>query len=280
MKFEEVRDYLDSCGSDDDFRLPCQATEGICNFLYQHIEKRESTNVLDTFCLLVQIAIYSRDNSVTERSEVESLYFTIVASSEFFVNEFRLLGEVILLLTRLTAEHGSNCLLGCQLHLPLSENASGNTLLNRLSIDINIHTDNSYEYSNYGSGVSTVNESKKNVIDSRSNLANGTKKVTVNISTFTHLIALQRFWSNVLFRIISSRAHTSVSLGANLRSLAAIFSYLHTIDTSVSTVTSLCTTVVLLVEHCSSSIPTLLRSKFALDVLKWLSGWFDHFSTD
>lgn len=273
MKFEEVRDYLESSGSDNDFKLPCQATEGICNFLYQHVEKREITNVLDTFCLLVQIAIYSRDNPLTERREVESLYFSLVASSESSINEFYLLGEIILLLTRLTAEHGSNCLLGCRLYLPLSDNSGANSALNSVGIDQNSYIESSCGSSNYGNNGST--ESKRNC-----NLESENKKVTVNISTLSHLLAIQRFWSNVLFRIISSRAHTSVRLSTCLRSLASIFSYLHHMDTSTSTVTSLCTTVVYFMEYHSASVSSLLRSRFSLDVLRWLSGLSVNFSTD
>jgi hypothetical protein len=273
MKFEEVRDYLDSSGSDDDFRLPCQATEGICNFLYQHVEKRENTNVLETFCLLVQIAIYSRDNSVTERNEVEALYYSLVANSESSINEFYLLGEIILLLTRLTAEHGSNCLLGCRLNLPLTDNSAAYSIFDCVITDQNNYIEGSSGSSNYGNNGSS--ESKKNC-----NLEIVKKKVTVSIPTYSHLLAIQRFWSNVLFRIISSRAPTSVRLSTCLRSLATIFSYLHTMDTSTSTVTSLCTTVVCFMECHSASVSSLLHFRFSLDVLRWLSGLFVYISTD
>lgn len=221
--------------------------------------------MLDTFCLLVQIAIYSRDNPVTERREVESLYSSLVASSESSINEFYLLGEVILLLTRLTAEHGSNCLLGCRLHLPLTQNSPAKSVLDSVITDQNSFKGSSWGSSNYGNNAST--ESKMTC-----NLESVNKKVTVNISTFSHLLAIQRFWSNVLFRIISPRAHTSVRLSTCLRSLATIFSYLHTMDTSTSTVTSLCTTVVCFMEYHSASVSSLLRSRLSLDVLKWLSG--------
>jgi hypothetical protein len=271
MKFEEVRDYLDSSGSDDEFRLPCQATEGICNFLYQHVEKRENTNVLETLCLLVQIAIYSRDNPVTERYEVEALYYSLVANSESSINEFYLLGEIILLLTRLTAEHGSTCLLGCRLNLPLTDNSAEYSIFDCVITDQNNCIESSSGSCSYGNNGSS--ESKN------CNLEIVKKKVTVSIPTFSHLLAIQRFWSNVLFRIISSRAPTSVRLSTCLRSLATIFSYLHTMDTSTSTVTSLCTTVVCFMECHSASVSSLLHFRFSLDVLRWLSGLFVYIST-
>lgn len=267
MKFEDLRDYFHKTSGDDDIRLTCQATEEICNFLDQHIEKLDDDNVFHAFCLLVQIAVCSRDNRQSARGEVESLYSSLVISSETSILEFYRLGEAVALITGLSAEHGANSLLGCRLSLPFCESNSSEDSKPKSARRYS-EIENSAMNDNLGSNAMRVNNSNM---------------VIVYLSTMAHLFAIQRFWSNVLLRILTTKFNVPInfSLQNCLLTLTTIFSNLHDMDALASTVTSVCTTITYALEGKnplvqSSSIPYTVRTTIALDVLKWLSGLFGY----
>lgn len=256
MNFDDLLNYFTKVARDENTRLSSQDTEEICSFLDQHVEKLDDYNVFNAYCLLVQIAVCGRDNIESVRIGVETLYIPLALNSATSVLEFYRLGEAIAVVTRLRGEQGSESLHGCRLTLPFCK---------RDVLDI------------------TKSHEEDPGINKYSNIDNSSRssghKVTINISSTSHLFAIQRFWCNVLTKISSTKKNVSIdfSIPRCLPALSTMFSFLHCLDTAATTVTSLClvVTTILKVEidsNLSPSIPKPLRVTIALNVLEWLSG--------
>lgn len=265
MNFEDLSNFFFKSRENDDIRLTCQATEEICNFLDQYLEKLDDDSVLHTFCLLVQIAVCSRENPLSARSEVESLYCSIATSSETSILEFHQLGDAIGFITILHRKKGARALLGCRITLPFQVyfgpigSGSGSS---------------SYEsdYRRYAKDPEIISDSSNTLVSDR-------KRVTINLSTPTHLYALQRFWGNVFLKIVAMKASVPINFQITkcLDTLVIMFSCLCSLDSPVSTVISLCAPVIFLLEGQnilvpSNCIPTELKIKFALYTSHWFSG--------
>lgn len=265
MNFEDLSNFFFKSRENDDIRLTCQATEEICNFLDQYIEKLDDDSVLHTFCLLVQIAVCSRENPLSARSEVESLYFSIATSSETTILEFHQLGDAIAFITTLYRKKGARTLLGCRVTLPFQvcfgPVGSGSC-------------SSSYEsdYRRYAKEPNIISDSSNSLVSDR-------KRVTINLSTPTHLFALQRFWGNIFLKIVAMKTSlpTNFQITKCLDTLVIMFSCLYSSDSPVSTAISLCAPVVFLLEGQNilvptNCVPTELKIKFALYTSHWFSG--------
>ena len=265
MNFEDLSNFFCKSRENDDIRLTCQATEEICNFLDQYVEKLDGDGVLQTFCLLVQIAVCSRENPLSARSEVESLYCSIATSSETSILEFHQLGDAIAFITSLYRKKRVRTLLGCRVTLPFQvcfgPAGSGSC-------------SSSYEsdYRSYAKDPKIISDSSNSLVCSR-------KRVAINLSTPTHLFALQRFWGNIFLKIVATKASVPINFQITkcLDTLLIMFSCLYSLDSPASTVISLCAPVVFLLEGQNilvptNCVPTELKIRFALHTSNWFSG--------
>lgn len=262
MDFEVLRNYLSKATAEDEFKLASRATEEICNFLDQNIEKLDDNNVFDAYCLLVQIAVYSRDNPEIVRNEVEALYSSYAINSETSILEFYQLGEAIACVTRLCSDGGPECLRGCRLSLPFCRSSSTPS-----------------EDSGDRKNASGDSKNNSNNNSSSSSNSSSNRKVIINISTLPHLFAIQRFWCNVLVSITSMKFNVPIDFNIPkcIPTVMTLFSYLNTLDTISSTVKSVCSTVITILNNenngfQSYSVPISSRITIALDILNWLSG--------
>ena len=263
MNFEDLSNFFFKSRENDDIRLTCQATEEICNFLDHYLEKLDNDSVLHTFCLLVQIAVCSRENPISARREVESLYCSIATSSEISILEYHQLGDAIAFVSSLCYQKGARALTGCKITLPFQD-CSGSR----------VRGSSTYE-SEHGSCVkdpATICGSSDSVVRDR-------KKVTINSSTLTHLSALQRFWGNICLKIVAMKTSVPINFQITkcLDNLVIMFSCLYNLDSPASTVTSLCAPVVFLLEGQNlliptDCVPTEMRLTVALHILNWFSG--------
>lgn len=278
MNYDDLRNYFHRSSDDDDIKLARQATEEICNFLDQYIEKFDENEIMHAFCLLVQIGMCSRDNPQTTRAEVELLYHSLAVSSETSILEFCQLGEAVTVISRLAAENGTSCLQNCRLVLPFSDNGPSSVFHRRSSPSSeNNRLCDSEDYLNNGN--SAVNQTRHHSGIKDGKIRAGINKVVINISTLTHLFAIQRFWSNVLLNILDMKFDIPMlfSLPRCLQSLSTVLSYSSALDMPPSTLSSLCASILHLLEDpnplmASSVMPLCMRTSAALHVLQWISG--------
>ena len=263
MNFEDLSNFFFKSRENDDIRLTCQATEEICNFLDLYIEKQDNDSVLHTFCLLVQIAVCSRENPLHARREVESLYCSIATSSETSILEFYQLGDTIAFITSLCQKKGPKILLCCKITLPFQDCPGS-----RISGS-----------SSYRSEYGMCEKGPEGTSNTSSSFESERKRVVINISTMTHLFALQRFWGNIFLKIVAMKTNVPINFQITkcLDTLIIMFSSLSTLDSPVSTVMSLCGPVVFLLEGQNvliptDCVPTELRISIALHLLHWISG--------
>lgn len=257
MNFDDLLNYFTKSARDENATLSSQDTEEICSFLDQHIEKLDDNDVFSAFCLLVQIAICGRDNIESVRNGVETLYIPLVLNSETSILEFHRLGEAIAVVTRLCGKHGPGSLRGCQLSLPFCERELSDT-------------SSSYRAGSGNSGSGDIGGGS----------SDGSRhKVTISISSIAHLFAIQRFWCNVLTRIVLTKMNVPsiFSIPRCLPVISTAFSFLCRLDTAASTVAALCLTVttILEVETDANLFPAVnktLREAIALNILDWLLG--------
>ena len=278
MNYDDLRNYFRKTSGDDDFKLARQATEEICNFLEQYIEKLDENEIMHAFCLLVQIGICSRDNPQSTRAEVELLYHSLAVSSETSILEFCQLGEAVTVISRLAVEYGTSCLQQCRMTIPFCENGLSSTSQrphspskenNRICARDNSLTN--------GDSAASRTDDHSTVKNTKNRTENN--KVVINVSTLPHLFAMQRFWSNVLLNILLMKFDIPIpfSLPRCLQSLCAMLTHSSILDAPPSTISSITATLLHLLEdpnHLmrSSVMPLGMRTTAALDVLRWTSG--------
>lgn len=278
MNYDDLRNYFRKTSGDDDIKLARQATEEICNFLEQYIEKFDENEIIHAFCLLVQIGVCSRDNPQSTRAEVELLYHSLAVSSETSILEFSQLGEAVTVISRLAAEHGTSSLHQCRLMIPfcgdgLSSTSQRRNLPSRENNRL-CSRENSLTDSNSATYLTGDHAAIRNTkMNSENN------KVVINISSLAHLFAIQRFWSNVLLNILLMKFDIPItfSLARCLHSLSAMITYSSVLDSPPSTISSTTAALLYLLEdrnHLmrSSMMPLGMRTSAALDVLLWTSG--------
>ena len=272
MNYDDLRNYFRKTSGDDDFKLARQATEEICNFLEQYIEKFDENEIIHAFCLLVQISICSRDNPRSTRAEVELLYHSLAVSSETSILEFYQLGEAVIVISRLAAEYGTSSLHQCRLIIPFCENGLSSTSQRR-----NSPSGENNRLCADGKSAASWTDDHSAVKNSEVRAENN--KVIINVSTLAHLFAIQRFWSNVLLNILLMKFDIPIpfSLPRCLQSLSSMLTYSCILDAPPSTVSSITATLLHLLEDSnhlmsSSVMPLGMRTSAALDVLRWTSG--------
>ena len=278
MDFEALRNYLSTSTADDEFKLASPATEEICSFLDQYREKLDDNNVFDAFCLLVQIAVYCRNNTESARNEVEALYASYAINSETAILEFYQLGEAIAVVTQLCSDRGAECLRGCQLTLPFCRNSPEGFDTSEKNVDKS--NDGKYDkITDRSKDIRSANCDGNSNSNSNKNESKAYNKVIVNISTPPHLFAIQRFWCNVLTTITSLKFNVPIDFNVpkGFLTVLTMFSHLNQLDTISSTVKSVCLTVITVLRDekeglQSSSLQVPSQITVGLDVLRWLAG--------
>ena len=266
MNFDDLRDYFSRSSNDDDITLAPHATEEICCFLDQHLEKLDDNQVFTAFCLLVEIAICCRDNAESVKNEVEALYTALAINSDTSIQEFHQLGEAIAVITRICAEQGEESLRGCRLSLPFCE---------RIAVDEigggSVKESNGNQERNANSDTSSASSSSSSS-DSRRCI----NKVIIKISTVSHLFAIHRLWCNVSVRILSVKVQVpaAFSIPKCFHTIATLSSYLHLLNTPCCVIKSLCLSAITILKMSPSSCPSTLRVLLAIDILNWLSGTY------